>query len=63
MPKQQGDEVPSILHKAGGSSASSQVSPRSRHDVASDSVIVRVEASDASPVRANTQSRTFTIKN
>jgi hypothetical protein len=53
--------VPEPDAVAGGSSASSQGSPRNRHEVPADSVIVPAEASDASPVRANTQSRTFTI--
>lgn len=65
MANQQNDQAHAPVHAAGGSPTSSQGSPRSRHDVAADasSVIVRAEAPDASPVRANTQSRTFTINN
>jgi hypothetical protein len=59
--KKQNVGVSDRVHIPGGSPASSQGSPRNRHDVTVDSVIVPVEASDASPVRANTQSRTFTI--
>jgi hypothetical protein len=62
MAKQQGDEARSSV-PVSGSPASSQASPRKRHEVGADSVIVRVEASDASPIRANSQSRTFTINN
>jgi tRNA threonylcarbamoyladenosine modification (KEOPS) complex Pcc1 subunit len=62
MANQQNDQQ-RVLHVAGGSPASSQGSPRSRYDVAADndSVVVRAPAPDASPVRANTQSRTYTI--
>jgi hypothetical protein len=45
---------------------SAQGSPlRSRFEITDDctTVVVRNPTSDATPVRANTQSRTFTIKN
>ena len=56
------NEARGDVRVTGGPSASPQGSPRDRHAIAADSVIVRVEASDAAPIRANTRSRTFTIK-
>jgi long-subunit fatty acid transport protein len=51
-------QVQAVVAAARGSSA------RGRFDVANDqsSVIVRNPAADASPARANTQVRTYTIK-
>ena len=63
--KQKREVRSSVLQATSGASpsAASQGSPRARYDVGADSVVVKIEASDGSPVRANTQSRTFTIAN